>query len=188
MHPIGASVLILPGIGDSGPGHWQSLWQQSHPHFQRVVQHDWDQPVCGIWTDVLETTVGHRHGDVLLVAHSLGCLLLAHWARFTRFTIKGALLVAVPDPEGANFPGAAQGYAPVPDTRFGFPSIVIASSNDPYASLEFSHKCASAWGSRFVNIGAAGHINAGSGYGEWREGLTLLHSLTTGTPPTKNEF
>ena len=176
-------VLILPGIGDSGPGHWQSLWQRSHPHFQRVVQSDWNYPVCGTWMDVLETAVGHYHGDVLVVAHSLGCLLLAHWAQCTRLSIKGALLVAVPDPDGDNFPSEAQGYAPVPYARFAFPSIVVASSNDPYASLEFDQKCAAAWGSRFVDIGGAGHINAGSGFGEWREGLALLHSLGCGVVP-----
>lgn len=170
-------VLILPGIGDSGPGHWQSLWQQSRPHLQRVVQRDWDRPACDAWRDVLETAVEHYHGDVLVVAHSLGCLLLAHWAQYTRLTIQGALLVAVPDPEGKNFPSAAQGFAPVPNARFAFSSIVVASSNDPYASLAFGQRCAAVWGSRFINIGAAGHINADSGFGEWHEGLVLLDSF-----------
>jgi hypothetical protein len=114
----------------------------------------------------------------VLVAHSLGCLCVAHWAARTTLKVKGALLVALPDPEEAGFPSEAKGFSPVPLRSFGFPSIVVASSNDPYGSLGFARSCSLAWGSRFVNIGPVGHINSESGLGNWPEGLTLYQELT----------
>ncbi|HLD67806.1 MAG TPA: alpha/beta fold hydrolase [Pseudomonas sp.] len=170
-------ILILPGYGDSGPAHWQSLWQAAEPAMQRVPLDDWEQPHCARWLARLETAVAECGPDTLLVAHSLACLLVAHWAAQRERRIRGALLVAVPDPLGPNFPGAAQGFAPLPLKRFDFPSLVVASSDDPFSSSGFAQACASAWGSRCLNIGAAGHINDASGLGEWREGRELLRSL-----------
>ena len=170
-------ALLLPGIGDSGPAHWQSLWQAANPGFQRVVQRDWDHPACREWVTTLDHTLQAMQGPVVLVAHSLGCLLVAHWAQSATPTVKAALLVAVPDPLGANFPAEAQGFTPVPRRPLPFPSIVVASTNDPYSSLAYAATCATAWGSKFVNIGAAGHISTNSGHGEWPEGLALLQEL-----------
>ncbi|MCY1380434.1 Serine hydrolase [compost metagenome] len=82
--------------------------------------------------------------------------------------------MAVPDPEGAAFPSEAIGFSPLPLRRFAFPSIVVASSNDPYGSIDHARRCADAWGSRLVEIGMAGHINAGSGLGDWAQGRQLL--------------
>ncbi len=174
---MNASALILPGIGNSGPGHWQSLWEAAHPSFVRVEQRDWNSPVCEDWIESLEKYAVASGADVVLVAHSLACLVVAHWAARTNLRVKGALLVAPPNPEGSNFPKEATGFSPVPVNSFTFPSIVVASSNDPYGSLEFAQSCASAWGSRFVNVGAVGHINSDSGLGEWREGFVLLQQL-----------
>lgn len=171
------SILILPGYGNSGPAHWQSLWQASEPAMQRVPLEDWEQPRCALWLAKLEAAVAERGPDTLLVAHSLACLLVAHWAAQSGRRIRGALLVAVPDPLGPNFPDAAQGFAPLPLKRFDFPSLVVASSDDPFSSPGFAQACASAWGSHCLNIGAAGHINDASGLGEWREGRALLRSL-----------
>lgn len=174
---MNTSALILPGIGNSGPGHWQSLWEAANPSFVRVEQRDWDSPVCEDWIESLEKYAVASGADVVLVAHSLACLVVAHWAARTNLRVKGALLVAPPNPEGSNFPKEATGFSPVPVNSFTFPSIVVASSNDPYGSLEFAQSCASAWGSRFVNVGAVGHINSDSGLGEWREGFVLLQQL-----------
>jgi uncharacterized protein len=173
QHP----VLIVPGIYNSGPEHWQSLWENTH-HFQRVIQHDWDHPVCTEWVATLEQAIAEAGPDTLIAAHSLGCLVVAHWAASTQLTIQGALLVAVPDPVGPEFPSDAVGFAPVPLKTFPFKSIVVASSDDPYGSLAHSERCASAWGSQWINIGAAGHINASSGLGDWPEGYRLLETLT----------
>ena len=172
-----APVLLLPGIGDSGPAHWQSLWQAAHPGFQRVAQRDWDHPVCREWAATLEHTLRAMPGPVVLVAHSLGCLLVAHWATSATQAVKGALLVAVPDPQGERFPAEALGFSPVPAARLPFASIVVASTHDPYSSIAYAEACAIAWGSEFVNIGAAGHISTSSGHGEWPVGLALLQGL-----------
>jgi len=171
------SALILPGIGNSGPGHWQSLWEAANPTFVRVEQRDWDSAVCEEWIESLEKHVVAGGPDVILVAHSLACLVVAHWAARTDLRVKGALLVAPPNPDGSCFPEETTGFSPVPFNSFTFPSIVVASSNGPYGNLEFAQSCASSWGSRFVNIGPVGHINSNSGLGEWREGYALLQRL-----------
>lgn len=175
---VNVATLILPGIGNSDHAHWQTLWESANPKFVRVPQRDWNRPVCHEWVNVLEKAVAKTGESPVLVAHSLGCLCVAHWAARTGFHIKGALLVAPPNPEKADFPSAARGFSPVPLRSFGFPSIVVASSNDPYGSLGFARTCASNWGSRFVNIGPAGHINSASGLGEWAEGFILYQELT----------
>jgi hypothetical protein len=170
-------VLILPGIGDSGPAHWQSLWQAANPGFQRVPQRDWDHPLCHEWVATLDHTLRAMHAPAVLVAHSLGCLLVAHWAQSATQAVKAALLVAVPDPQGAHFPAEARGFSPWPRAPLPFPSVIVASSDDPYAPLPHAQACAAAWGSRLVNIGAAGHINAASGLGDWPAGQALLQDL-----------
>jgi len=169
--------LVLPGYGNSGPEHWQSLWEAAHPAFRRVEQRDWQRPVCADWLAALEQAVAASGPDTLLVAHSLACLLVAHWAAQTQQRVRAALLVAVPDPQGPSFPAQVQGFESMPMRPLPFPSLLVASSDDPYASLEHSQACAGAWGSRWVNIGAAGHINAASGLGQWPEGCSLLQSL-----------
>lgn len=175
---VNVPTLILPGIGNSDRDHWQTLWESANPGFIRVQQRDWHNPVCDEWVNGLEQAVAKIGESPVLVAHSLGCLCVAHWAARTSLNIKGALLVAPPNPKGGDFPPEARGFYPVPLNSFGFPSIVVASSNDPYARLEFARGCASGWGSCFVNIGAAGHINSESGLGDWPEGLALYQELT----------
>lgn len=170
-------VLTFPGIGNSGPEHWQSLWEHSHPGFVRISQRDWDNPGCAEWVAELERTVRRLGPSVVVAAHSLACLAIAHWAARPHAPIKGALLVAVPDPEGAGFPAEAVGFSPLPRQRFSFPSIVVASTDDPYGSLAHAEDCAKAWGSRLVSIGAAGHINASSNLRRWPEGYRLLLQL-----------
>lgn len=174
---MSTTILNFPGIGNSGPEHWQTRWEQTHPGFERIAQRDWDHPVCDEWVAVLEATVRRIGPSVIIVAHSLACLAVAHWAARTHSPIRAALLVAVPDPERPGFPEDAKGFSPLPRSRFSFPSIVVASTDDPYGPLAHAQSVASAWGSRFVEIGAAGHINAGSGLGQWADGFALLQQL-----------
>lgn len=174
---MNTTALILPGIGNSDPDHWQSLWEKANPSFVRVQQRDWDRPVCDEWLEALEKSAAQFGVGAVLIAHSLACLLVAHWAARTRLEVKGALLVAPPNPDGPNFPKEATGFSPLPLKPFPFPSIVVASSNDPYGTLDFAKAAASAWGSRFVSVGAAGHINSDSGLGEWRDGFALFQQL-----------
>lgn len=170
-------VLIVPGYGNSGPHHWQTLWEEADPAFVRVMQRDWERPHRDEWVDTLATAIERAGPTVVLVAHSLGCLTVAHWMAHRRGRIAGALLVAVPDPTGDTFPAEAQGFTPVPLTRWAVPSIVVASTDDPYDTPGHARRCADAWGSRFVGVGAAGHINADSGLGVWPAGRALLASL-----------
>lgn len=174
-------VLLLPGIGNSGPEHWQTLWEQQHPNFQRVVQRDWKYPEAGEWWQTLQDAVQTAGPNTVLVAHSLACLTLAQWAAHDQTPIRAAMLVAVPDPLGPAFPPEATGFTPLPTAAFSFPSVVVSSSNDPYGSPAHAERCAAAWGSRLVNVGAAGHINAASGLGDWPEGYAILQELIVST-------
>lgn len=176
------TILIHPGLGGSGPDHWQSLWQRANPDFVRVEQHDWKHPVCQEWVQVLDGYVLDAEPGSLLVAHSLGCHTLAHWALNAASPqaigkINGALLVAPPDLDAPDPPALVLGFNPVPMMTLPFATIVVASSDDPYATIAYSRDCARAWGSAFESVGALGHINAESGIGEWREGLAYLQRL-----------
>lgn len=170
-------VLILPGLGNSGSQHWQSIWEQSHPEFVRVQQRDWDNPVCAEWVAAIEEAVKLSGPDVVLVAHSLACLAVAHWTAIQHSPIKAALLVAVPDSKGSNFPDEVSGFSDTPIHSFSFRSTVVVSDNDPYGSPERAEQLAAAWGSNVVRIGNCGHINASSGLGAWLEGYELLNQL-----------
>jgi uncharacterized protein len=169
-------VLILPGYGGSGPAHWQTRWEALHPEYHRVVVPDWDQPDLDVWVGALANATARSEAPPVLVAHSLGCLVVAHFAA-RGGSARAALLVAVPDPSGARFPPSARGFADLPLEPLRLPSRVVASRNDPYASFEFSARCAQAWGSELSDVGALGHINAESGLGDWPEGERLLASL-----------
>jgi uncharacterized protein len=170
-------VLIVPGWGDSGPRHWQTLWEQANPGFRRVVQRDWEYPIRAEWVEMLRREIGAAGRPAVVVAHSLGCIAIAHCASGAPLPLKGALLVAPPDVEDPDFPPVIEGFAPVPRAQLPFPSIIVASRNDPFASFERSRSLAEAWGSRFVDAGASGHINADAGFGPWPVGETLLAEL-----------
>jgi uncharacterized protein len=170
--------LILPGLGNSGPTHWQTYFEESSPQFKRVQQQSWTEPVCADWIANLDKAV-HEYdpATVVLVAHSLACSTVAHWVKNYNRTIKGALLVAPSDPEADIYTFPAKGFAPVPLEPLPFPSIVVSSSNDIWVTPDRARHFAEHWGSEFVDIGAAGHINADSGHYRWEEGLEILKRL-----------
>jgi hypothetical protein len=170
-------VLIVPGWGDSGPEHWQTLWEQANPSFRRVQQRDWHYPIRSEWVETLEREIRAAGGPVVLVAHSLGCIAVAHCARGGAAAIHAALLVAPPDVEHIDFPPVLEGFAPIPRDRLAFPSVVVASRNDPFGDFERNRSLAEAWGSRFVDAGSSGHINTDAGFGPWPLGETLLAEL-----------
>ena len=173
------NVLILPGWQNSGPEHWQSRWETLHG-FRRVDQHDWMTPRRGDWIARLEDVILGIDGPVVLVAHSLGCVLTAAWAQVSRSTarVQGALLVAPGDPERDELRGVLPSWAPIVRDRLPFPSLLLGSHDDPYCSLAKAQSLADAWGSRFIDCGPCGHINAESGLGDWPDGLALLRELT----------
>ena len=168
-------VLILPGWQGSGPGHWQTRWEALHG-YARVEQHDWLTPRRGDWLARLDETVIDCERPVVLVAHSLGCVLVAAWARFSRHgaRVRGALLVAPGDVEQLELAPALPGWAPIVRVPLPFPSLLVASRDDPYCRYQRAEQLACDWGSRLLDAGARGHINADSGLGDWPEGHALL--------------
>jgi hypothetical protein len=173
---VNAPVLIVPGWGDSGPGHWQTLWERANPDFRRVVQRDWLYPVCAEWVETLTREV-RAAGRPVVVAHSLGCLAIAHAARAGALPVHRALLVAPPDVEHPDFPPSSEGFAPIPRDPLPFPTIVVASRDDQFADFEHTRALAAAWGARLVDAGKAGHLNTDAGFGPWPLGETLLAEL-----------
>ena len=174
------TVLLLPGWQNSGPDHWQSRWEDLHS-FTRVQQHDWMKPLRGDWMIQLEEAVLAAPHPVILAAHSLGCMLTAAWAAHSQAThrVAGALLVAPGDPEREELRAVLKSWSPIVRAPLPFPSLLLGSHDDPYCSLERAQGFAHSWGSRFVDYGHRGHINADSGLGDWPEGLALLEQLTT---------
>lgn len=175
------TTLLLPGLGDSGPDHWQSHWERRDPGCWRVRQAEWDAPRREDWVDVLDAALKGATEPVVLVGHSNACPTIAHWAVRARpprlARVRAALLVAPADPEGPIYPAGPEGFAPVPMVRLPFPSVVVSSTNDPWVSAERARAFANAWGSRYVELPDAGHINTAAGYGPWPEGWALLEEL-----------
>lgn len=171
-------ILTLPGWQGSAPAHWQSRWEARHGHV-RVEQHDWQQPRRGDWMARLDEVLIDDERPALLVAHSLGAQLVVAWAAHSCHTgrVAAALLVAPPDTERADMPPQLAGWRPIARQPLPFPATVVASTDDPYCSLDRAGLLAQAWGASFVVAGARGHLNAESGLGDWPEGLSLLHEL-----------
>lgn len=171
--------FIVPGLGNSGPEHWQTFFETTGENFRRINQQEWDTPACNNWIETIEEAIAsYDPATVVLVGHSLGCSTIAHWAKKYKRKIKGALLVAPSDLEAPQYTFPATGFAPIPMDKIHFKTIVVASADDPWVSLERAEYFASYWGSEFINIGNAGHINTASGHKEWKEGLTILKTLS----------
>ena len=171
-------VLILPGWQNSGAEHWQSHWEQRYGD-ERVEQDDWLWPRRGDWMAQLDEALLADERPALLVAHSLGCHLVAGWAGHSQHTgrVIGALLVAPPDTEREDFPPQLHNWRQPRLGRLPFPSIAVLSSNDPYGALERTTALATAWGATVVHAGPRGHLNSESGLGVWPEGRALLDQL-----------
>lgn len=222
MAASATSPLILPGWLDSGPDHWQSLWQARYS-YTRVQQHDWQRPLRGDWCAQLEdhvvnlvalqkseqrnqqmlglqadltgksastnastsapdadrATHAPSTARIILVAHSLGCHLVAAWAAASRHTsaIRGALLVAPPDVTQADLPPDLFGWRKPVLQALPFAATCVVSSNDPFSSVTAGHAMAAAWGARCVDGGPLGHLNSESGLGYWPAGHAMLLDL-----------
>ncbi|MFC4295290.1 RBBP9/YdeN family alpha/beta hydrolase [Novosphingobium tardum] len=173
-------VLTVPGLAGSGPAHWQSHWEAAREDCQRVNLGDVDEPRRNQWVTRLNLAIERARQPVVLAAHSLGCMAVAWWAEYERpewcEKVVGALLVAPPDADAASDRRLLR-FAPVPLLPLPFPSIVVASRNDPYVPLGRARQLAGLWGSDFVDAGDLGHINAHSGLGSWMPGQKLLARL-----------
>ena len=175
------TILIVPGLRDHVEDHWQTHLQRRLPNARAVAPLEADKLSRAARVAALDAALAAIDGPVMLVAHSAGVMIVAHWARQATRAIDGALLAApadldTPMPEGYPTPDAldAHGWAPVPTQRLPFPSIVAASRNDPLARFERAEAFAAGWGSKLVDLGEVGHLNPASGYGEWHDAERLI--------------
>lgn len=178
MRIADCDILILPGLGNSGPGHWQMRWAEKMRTAAIVEQADFDDPDPEDWVDTIVKAVELAERPVVLVAHSLGCIAVARAAaKLPEGKVRGAFLVAPPDIHRDDAPLEVKDFAPVPRDPLPFPSLLVCSATDHYCSLESAADLAGAWGSDFHNAGEAGHINIASGHGPWPEGLLMFTRL-----------
>ncbi|WP_323113285.1 alpha/beta hydrolase [Pseudomonas guariconensis] len=173
--------LIVPGWQGSPDNHWQSHWQRSLPNSVRVEQRDWLTPQRRDWVQALEQAVAAERSPVILIAHSLGCITVAHWAAQARPAllrqVRGALLVAPADVERPTCSAALRNFAPIPLQPLPFPSQVVSSDNDPAVSVPRALHLARAWGAEVGLLANAGHINVKSGHERWEQGFAYLYRL-----------
>lgn len=175
-------ILLVPGLNNSGPGHWQTLWEAERADCRRVDLGLWDRPHRNTWVNKLNLAIHQAERPVILVAHSLGCLAVAWWARYEQPArdgpVRGALLVAPPEVDREPLDARLCGFAPAPRERLPFRAILAASRNDPYMPFAAARRLAGSWGCAFADAGRVGHINAESGLGNWLFGQFLLDRLT----------
>lgn len=183
-------ILLLPGWQDSGPAHWQSRWQVAYG-YHRVQQHDWMRPLRGDWMMQLEEVVLAMPAgqSAVLVAHSLGCHLVAAWAKHSRNArrVAAALLVAPPDTERDPLRTLLPSWAPMVRQPLPFQSIVLISRDDPYCAWAQAETLARDWNSEPVDLGTSGHVNAESALGLWPDGHNYLQRLLLAVPESSSE-
>lgn len=178
------TILIIPGLRDHVPQHWQTLLAARLEKVRSVPPLEQNKLSLAARVEAIQHELETISGPVIFVAHSAGVLMVAHWAAVHQRSIKGALLVAPPDLEATWPPGyptsqslRSNGWDPLPKAALPFPSIVAASTNDHLASLQAATRMAQQWGSELISVGAAGHLNPASGYGEWPLADTFIRSL-----------
>ncbi|HYP33616.1 MAG TPA: alpha/beta hydrolase [Burkholderiaceae bacterium] len=165
-------LVIAPGLHGSGAEHWQSWLHGQVAGSVRVEQDAWSTPDLDAWSErVADTVAALGPGPHVVVAHSFGCLATVRaLARRPSLDVAQLLLVAPAEP---NRFGAAPA---LPQSRLAAGSCVVASDDDPWMSATQAHAWALRWGSDWINLGNAGHVNVDSGYGpfplarEWATG------------------
>jgi uncharacterized protein len=182
--------IIIPGLNNSGPHHWQTIWEKKLPNTVRAELGGWDNPRRSAWITNLGIAIRQIAGPKILVAHSLGCHAVAWWTKHEpeagNLDISGALLVAQPDVDSVTKGSKLADFAPAPRTFLPFPTFLVGSQNDPYCSVQHAQKLARRWRARFINAGLFGHINADSDIGDWPYGLSLLDTLAYKSNPIVN--
>lgn len=181
MRTAESDIIIVPGLGGSGLDHWQTRWQARLSTARRVEPEERDTPDRASWCGSLVEAVAASRRPALLVAHGLGVLAVAHAApAFPEGIVRGAFLVAPPDVERPGGPAERPAFSPVPRDPLPFPSLLVASRNDPYAEYGWAEDLSYAWGAALVDAGETGHLDAESGYGPWPEGLLRLAGFMKG--------
>ena len=166
-------ILMVPGLTNSAPEHWQSRWEERLSTAKRVHQHDWHRPVKDAWVAGIIKSVADARQPVILVGHSLGVAAIVHAAPLLPpGDVIGAFLVGpVGDTAIEREDAIDRHFMPVPRLRLPFPSVLVASHDDEYCPFLTAEEYANAWGSEFVDGGHSGHLNVASGHGPWPEGL-----------------
>lgn len=175
-------IYNIPGLRNSGPDHWQSLWEKKYPDmFRRIHQHNWQEPEREAWIQEIEQVLQQEElNNTILTGHSVGCAAIVHWVQAYGHVVKGALLVAPSDVDHQDYPTYIKGFSPMPLEKLPFKTIVVASTNDHVVSPERAKYFADCWGSELIVLKDAGHIEGKAGYGAWEEGLKLLFRLQQG--------
>lgn len=175
-----ADILIVPGYTNSGPEHWQSRWQSRLSTARRVEQAEWSKPVREDWTANVAKAVNEAERPVVIVAHSLGVAAAIQAIPRFQKPVAGAFLVAPPDVANPEIrPRHLMTFGPYPRDPLPFPSLLIASRNDPFCAFDVAEDIAAAWGSLFIDAGETGHLNADSGFGPWPEGSMTFAKFMT---------
>lgn len=173
--------LIVPGWQGSPDNHWQSHWQRTLPNSARVEQHDWLTPRREDWVQALDQAIDADHSPVILIAHSLGCITVAHWAEQADPAllrrVRGALLVAPADVERPNCSPTLRNFAPIPMQALPFSTQVVSSDNDQAINVPRALYLAQSWGADVGLLASAGHINVKSGHERWEQGFAYLYRL-----------
>ncbi|MGL4404259.1 MAG: RBBP9/YdeN family alpha/beta hydrolase [Notoacmeibacter sp.] len=176
-----ADISIVPGLNNSGPNHWQSRWEAKLSNASRILHPDFAVPSRKLWTAAIVEAVETATRPVVLVAHSIGVASIAHAAPSLKGKVAGAFLVAMSDwnrPEV--LPGVTHDFAPLPREPLPFPSMMVASRNDPYCDFEVAGDYANCWGSFLMDAGDSAHINDESGHGPWPEGTMIFARFLSG--------
>jgi predicted alpha/beta hydrolase family esterase len=167
-------TLLIPGIDGSPDPHWQDWWQKNDAMALTVHQDDWSNPTPEAWEAEVAGAI-LQHPGAILVAHSLGCLVVARLlATWPHLKIAGALLVAPVDPARCD---RLSRFKNTPRSELPVPVTVVASRNDPLLPFDEAFDLADDWGAAFVDLGHAGHINVASGFGPWARGMELRDRL-----------
>ncbi len=173
--------LIIPGWQGSSVEHWQSHWQRTLPNSARVEQANWLAPRREDWVAGLNRAIAADGRPTILIAHSLGCVTVAHWAAQAPQTllgrVRGALLVAPADVERPDCPEPLRNFAPLTRQPLPFPSQLIGSDNDPAATATRALQFAADWGAEASILSGVGHINVKSGHQRWEQGFAWLYRL-----------
>jgi predicted alpha/beta hydrolase family esterase len=179
-----STVLFVPGLRDHVPDHWQTLLAAEIPGSRTVPPREHDKLSCAARVKALDAALAAIDGPVILAAHSAGVMMVAHWARQARRSVRGALLATPPDlerplPDGyPTMPELqANGWLPTPRARLPFPAIIACSDNDPLAARAPIEALAADWGGELVSLGEVGHLNPAAGFGPWPGALGLLETL-----------
>jgi uncharacterized protein len=182
------SILVIAGHMGAGADHWQTRLISKLSSAQLVEQADWLHGSLPVAINALVEAVAAAEKPVVFVAHSVGASLVAHSVaaltmRDVIQKVRGAYLV-VPPSETAllTLSGIDPLFANVPRNPLPFPSLLVATSNDPHSRMEDSASLALAWGSLLVEAGEAGHIDHTSGHGPWPEGMMRFAGFLSKLP------